>query len=79
MFYADNEGAFNSKLFQTFFDKEGIIHQTTNTHAGVVERLIRTIKNYVYSRVKRSGKQWHQLLHLAINYYNNTHEHDVIK
>ena len=49
MFYTDNEGAFNSKLFQGYFEKEGIIHQTTNTHAGVVERLIRAIKNYVHS------------------------------
>ena len=29
--------------------------------------------------MKRSGKQWHELLHVAVNYYNNTHEHDVIK
>jgi len=79
MFYTDTEGAFNSKLFQSFFDTDGIIHQTTNTHAGVVERLIRAIKNYVYSKMKRSTKQWHELLQFAINYYNNTHEHDVIK
>ena len=44
-FYTDNEGSFNSKEVQAYFKEHDIRWLSTNTHAGVVERLIRTTKN----------------------------------
>jgi hypothetical protein len=51
--YSDNEGASLSKQFKEYFAAENITHLTTNTHAGVVERLIRTLKDYIYKRAER--------------------------
>ena len=44
-FYTDFEGSFNSKEVQAYFKDNDIRWLYTTTHAGVVERLIRTIKN----------------------------------
>ena len=42
--YSDDDGAFKAKV-KELFDGEGMKHITTLTHANVVERFIRTIKN----------------------------------
>jgi hypothetical protein len=77
--YSDNEGALLSKQFKDYFASENITHLTTNTHAGVVERLIRTLKDYIYKRVEsdRLGRPWHNFVSMAVYYYNNTHKHAV--
>ena len=49
-FYTDFEGSFASKEIQTYCNDTDIRWLYTNTHAGVVERLIRTINNYIYKR-----------------------------
>jgi hypothetical protein len=46
-FYTDNEGSFKPKELQAYFKEHNITWLSTNTHAGVVERLIRTIKLYL--------------------------------
>ena len=51
-FYTDFEGSFNSKEVQAYFKDNDIRWLYTTTHAGVVERLIRTIKNYIYKRAE---------------------------
>ena len=52
--YSDNEGSFHSKLLTEYFNNTNNIRfLSTNTHAAYVERLIRTIKSYIYKRVER--------------------------
>ena len=45
--YSDNDRAFQAGV-KDFFEKEGITHVVTLTHANVVERFIRTMKICVY-------------------------------
>ena len=50
MVYTDAEGSFMSKTIQDYFNRNNIEHLITNTHAGTVERLIRTIKDCVHKK-----------------------------
>ena len=56
--YSDDEGAFNSKEIQKYFNDEGIRHPVTRGHAPVAERQIRTFKDMIY---KRSEEKCHQI------------------
>ena len=70
-FYTDNEGSFLSKDIQKYFNDNNIRHLTTNSHAGVVERFIRTLKNMVDARVKHYKKPWYDFLFQSLITYNN--------
>lgn len=61
--YSDDDGAFKSKVKQ-LFDSEGINHIVTLTHANVVERFIRTLKNGIHDKDLQtvSGKICSELL-----------------
>ena len=52
-FYTDNEGSFSSKIANKYYEENNIRHLITSTHAGVVERLIRTLKENIYERQKK--------------------------
>ena len=69
--YSDDDGAFKSKVKQ-FFDGEGINHIVTLTHANVVERFIRTIKNGIHDRVRITKGEWHDMMKIVIKKYNGT-------
>ena len=69
--YSDDDGAFKSKV-KEFFDGEGINHIVTLTHANVVERYIRTLKNGIHDRVRFTNGKWEDMLKIVINKYNNT-------
>ena len=69
--YSDDDGAFKSKV-KEFFDGEGINHVITLTHANVVERFIRTLKNGIHDRVRFTKGKWEDILKYVINKYNNT-------
>ena len=69
--YSDDDGAFKSKVKQ-FFDGYGINHVITLTHANVVERFIRTLKNGIHDRVRFTKGNWEDMLNFVINNYNNT-------
>jgi hypothetical protein len=79
LFYTDNEGSFNSKEIQQYFKDNNIEHLITNTHAGVVERFIRTIKDYIYKRTEHYKKPWHEYIFPAVLIYNNKSVHSVTK
>ena len=51
--YSDDEGSLNSKLLLDYFEEHKIRKLTTRTHAGVVERFIRTIKDMIYKRLEK--------------------------
>ena len=77
--YTDNEGSFNSKEIQSYFKDNNIRWLSTNTHAGVVERLIRTIKNYIYKRAEHFKKPWHEFIYSSMLTYNHKSIHSVTK
>ena len=78
-FYTDFEGSFASKEIQVYFNDNDIRWLYTNTHAGVVERLIRTIKNYIYKRAEHFKKPWHEFIYPSMLTYNNKSIHSVTK
>ena len=45
--YSDADGAFKAKV-KEFFDGEGINHIVPRTHANVVERYIRALRNCIH-------------------------------
>ena len=67
--YSDDDGAFKS-VVKKFFDDEGINHIVTLTHANVVERFIRTLKNMIYDRVRFNNGSWSATLPTVLNKYN---------
>mgnify|MGYP001063599297 CR=1 FL=1 len=69
--YSDDDGAFKSKV-KEFFDGEGINHIVTLTHANVVERFIRSLKNGIHDRVRFTNGKWEDMLKFVITKYNNT-------
>ena len=69
--YSDDDGAFKAKVKQ-FFDGEGINHIVTLTHANVVERFIRTIKNVIHDRVRFTKGEWQDMVKFVINKYKRT-------
>jgi hypothetical protein len=69
--YSDDDGAFKSKV-KDLFDSEGINHVITLTHANVVERFIRTLKNGIHDRVRFTKSKWEDMLSLVVNKYNIT-------
>ena len=69
--YSDDDGAFKSKV-QDVFDRAGINHVVTLTHANVVERFIRTLKNGIHDTVRFTKSKWEDMLTIVVNKYNNT-------
>ncbi len=59
--YSDDDGSFKGKVNE-FFKGEGINHITTLTHANIVERFIRTIKNGIFDRIRDNNKNWFDML-----------------
>ena len=69
--HSDNDRAFQAGV-KDIFEKEGITHVVTLTHATVVERFIRTVKYMMHDRVKFNQGSWTALLSKAVDKYNNT-------
>ena len=55
--YTDEGTEFKGKV-KELFDGEGVKHITTVTHAQVVERFLRTIKNGIHDRVRFNNALW---------------------
>ena len=69
--YSDNDRAFQAGI-KEFFEKEGITHVVTLSHANVVERFIRTMKNMIHDRVRFNRGSWTVMLSKALDKYNDT-------
>lgn len=69
--YTDEGSEFKGKV-KELFDGEGIKHITTVTHAHVVERFLRTIKNGIHDRVRFNKADWEDMVPYVINKYNNS-------
>ena len=68
---SDDGSAFKATVDE-LFDGEGITHITTLTHANVVERFIRTIKNEINERIQFNKGNWTDMLKHVLNKYLNT-------
>ena len=69
--YSDNDRAFQAGV-KDFFEKEGIAHVVTLTHANVVESFIRTMKNMIHDIVRFNRGSWTVMLSKALDKYNDT-------
>jgi len=63
--YSDDDGAFKSKV-KEFLDGEGINQIVTLTHANVVERWIRTLKNGIHDRVRFTNANWENMVEFVV-------------
>lgn len=75
MIYSDSEGALGSNLFKEYCDEHNIKLITTRTHAWVVERFIRTLKNMINLRIRNTTKSWKDVLFEVLLTYNNKEVH----
>ena len=69
--FSDEDTAFLS-VVKKYLDGLGIVQKTTRTHANIVERLIRTIKNGVADRIRFTKGNWTNLYKPTLKKYNNT-------
>ena len=80
--YSDNEPALTSKAMQEWFVEKGIRHLTTQGHAPVAERTIRTIKAINDARKKgpaNKDRDWQEVLQESVKAYNDVRSHRAIK
>ena len=68
--YCDVEGAFVNNIVKKYLNDNNVKLLTTNGHAPVAERQIRTIKNMIYQRLKKTNKTWKELLYPVLLAYN---------
>ena len=66
--YSDDDGAFKSKV-KEFLDGQGINQIVTLTHANVVERWIRTLKNGIHDRVRFTNANWETMVEFVVKKY----------
>ena len=59
-------------VVKKYLDGLGIAQKTTRTHANIVERLIRTIKNGLVDRIRFTKGNWTDLYKPTLKKYNNT-------
>ena len=77
--YSDVEGAFTSNIVKKYLNDNNVKLITTNGHAPVAERQIRTFKNMIYQRLEKTSKSWRELLYPVLLVYNNKQVHRVTK
>ena len=78
--YADQEGSFNGKYVQQYLKENDIQLIMTLTHAAIVERAIRTIKDMLYKRLEHdSSRPWYgDLLQQVVFVYNFMRPHTTL-
>ena len=75
--YADQEPSWAWRYVQRFIQEDDLLLIMTLSHAGVVERAIRTIKDMLYKRLEHDpNRPWYgELLQQVIFVYNYGREH----
>ena len=64
--YSDDDGAFKLRV-KEFLDGLGINQIVTLTHANVVERFIRTLKNSIHDRGRITNGKLEDMLKFGVN------------
>jgi hypothetical protein len=77
--YMDSEGAFVSKEMKEYFESVNIEYFFTLGHAPVAERQIRTVKELLYRRIERDGRDWVDVIFEVLKTYNEKMVHTVSK
>ena len=77
----DDESAFSSETIQKYLSDNNIKHIVVRNHPHIVERVIRTMKNLIYDRLKNTSKQWTDadVLYASVLKYNNKMVHSSTK
>ena len=69
---SDAEGALDSSELNKFYEENGIRHIILRSHAGVAERMVRTLKGMIFKRLKHEpDKTWYEIIHeclVVLNY-----------
>ena len=69
---SDTEGALVSNELNRFYKENNIQHIITRQHAGVAERMVRTLKGMIFKRLKyETDKTWYEIIHeclVVLNY-----------
>ena len=78
--YADQEPSWAGKYVQRFLQEDDILLIMALSHAGIVERAIRTIKDMLYKRLEHDpNRPWYgELLQQVIFVYNYGREHSRV-
>ena len=69
--FSDEDTAFLS-IIKKYLDGLAIVYKTTKTHANIVERLMRTIKNGIAEKICFTKGNWTDLYKPTLKKYNNT-------
>ena len=83
--YADDEGAWHNQHIKDYLAEHNIKLITTLGHAGVVERVIRTLKSMIYKRIEAAEqnegeeKRWVDVLFAVLLTYNRKMIHSTTK
>ena len=79
--YADDEGAWHGKTAEKLLKTAAIQLINTRSHAGIVERVIRTLKSMMYRRLERNPELvWHgELLRSVVDTYNRKRVHSTVE
>jgi hypothetical protein len=78
MIYSDLGSEFVSNEFKKLMTKLNIEHITTNTHAQLVERVHRTIKEMIAKYKTSTGSRtWENILDDIVDNYNNTYHNTI--
>ena len=83
--YSDSEGSLHNKAVKQYLQDHNIRLLVTLSHAPVVERAIRTIKNMVYTRIETAKKKhdevkrWVDVLYPVLLTYNAKQKHSATK
>lgn len=79
---SDTEGGTNTPLFIKVLNDNKIRHIQSSTPVGMIERVIKTIKDLIHKRIlglKLQNERWIDLLDKVVSLYNEKHIHSTIK
>ena len=72
---SDAEGALDSSELNKFYEENGIRHIILRSHAGVAERMVRTLKGMIFKRLKHEpNKTWYEIIHECLVVLNHMRE-----
>jgi hypothetical protein len=79
---SDSEGALMSKELNKFYQANDVKHIILKSHAPTAERMIRTLKNLMFRRLKHEpDKTWYQIIHevlVTLNYIRKSSATNMI-
>ena len=79
---SDSEGSLMSKELNKYYKENDITHIILKSHAPTAERMVRTLKNIIFKRLKSEpDKTWYQIIHevlITLNYIRKSSATNMI-